>query len=42
MDLTNYIPYEGFSNFESKDGVEISHQFFETMKTRRTIREFTN
>ena len=42
MDLTNYIQYDGFSNFESKNGIEISHQFFETMKTRRTIREFTD
>ena len=29
-----------FSNFENRDGVEISRSFFETMKTRRTIREF--
>lgn len=41
MDLTNYIKYEGFSNFENRDGVEISRSFFETMKTRRTIREFS-
>lgn len=42
MDLSNYIPHEAFSNFESKEGIMQSRLFYETMKARRSIRGFTN
>jgi nitroreductase len=42
MTKSNFVPLEGFVNREPDEMIERSNDFFEMIKTRRTIRDFSD
>ncbi len=42
MKAANFAPLEGFTHYESDEMIERSQAFFDLMKNRRTVREFSD
>lgn len=42
MKAANFAPLEGFTHYDSEEMIERSQAFFDLMKNRRTVREFSD
>ncbi|GHF12165.1 oxidoreductase [Kordiimonas sediminis] len=42
MNTSNFVPLEGFEMVSDEDMARRAHDFFETMKRRRTVRDFSD